>query len=70
MDERIVIALGYVYCHLSDAELVSELLRLTNDICFCLTDTTLEDLNFYERYKVILSELRKRGLAQKESEPD
>lgn len=70
MDERFVSALKYAYFNYSDAELVSELLRLTNDICFCLTDTALEDLYFYERYEVILSELRKRGLAQKESEPD
>ncbi len=70
MDERVVEALGYSYCYLSDDELDLELIRLTNDSYLCRSEEELNNVHYYERHKAIWSELRKRGLTTKAGESD
>lgn len=70
MDERVVEALGYVYCNLSDDELLSEYQLLKNDSAFLYTDGAQELYYFYEREEALLSVLRMRGLIPKAGEPD
>lgn len=70
MDERFVSSLKYAYFNYSDAELDSELIRLTNDSYLCRSVEDLDNVHYYERHKALWSELRRRGLVEKVGEPD
>lgn len=70
MDERIVISLRYVYCNLSDVELLREYQLLKNDSAFLYTDEVQERYYFYEREEALLFVLRMRGLIPKAGEPN